>query len=292
MDENTEHQPPKEESLKESPEEFAERIGNQSREWHDQFDREIWGEKLSFHNWKHVEAVEKAGTLLIEAVIKGHDPLGLKEHIDRWNKDNPEAQIKSLEDFATIYRIAVYCHDNGNIIRQLDFSDGHCSPIYLDGYTADNAENRSIEIATALIDMSSLTNEDKTRLKKIVAHLIEQTRFGYDKNDSEGKLPFAKLMRVADQIGNDFFSTNEERVWGLLEEQLGEKPDSQIDPHYFFNFVLERFPQLVKDENIRNQILQIWGVSMPKERLNLPQGIPLSKDKVPVANFIKLRQKY
>lgn len=83
------------------------------------------------------------------------------------------------------------------------------------------------------------------------------------------KCRLGSLLEWLTKIGNDFFSANEERVPGLLEEIYADNSDAVINPHFFFNFVRERFPQLVPDENTRKRILEIWGKELPEERAGL-----------------------
>jgi len=227
--------------------------------WHDEFDQR-WG-KDSFHNRHHIEATMKAASTLVAKAMEGNDPLGILQDLKDWNDKNPSSQVTN-DELPTVVSLAFALHDLGNIASGL--KNGKIT--FLDKYQANGAEERSQEIAEEVINNSKLSSNQKQRWLPLIKHLIGQTTY-----QPQGQEPFGLFARVADQIGNGVLNIKrDEMVDGLLNEMVGENPDATFKPYFFYNFVHERFPQLVPDEATREKILGIWQKNLPPKKENLP----------------------
>lgn len=221
--------------------------------WHDQFDREVWKGKPSFHNRDHIEAVEKANEIYLKRQKKELDPLKLEESLVLWNEQNPEARILRSE-LPEALRWAIRTHDVGNIASAVKVVAGILTPVFLGNYTGKNAEQRGQDIAQALIESSDIASEKKKRFVPFVRHLINETVYAAE----DANTPFALYMRVVDQIGNDFYSANRKRVEGLLEEIKVELPEAEIILYDCYNFSGKRLPELLPGENDQLALKKIW----------------------------------
>lgn len=239
--------------------------------WHDEFDTR-WKpvHRRSFHNRSHIEAVQEASQTYLAQAGESRDPLGLFNSLARWNEIHPEARI-NREELSLVLKLVFRTHDLGNIMSHLNFDMGEFKPVYLEIYTAGpdgvtdkTAEARSQDIAEKLISVSNLAEDQKARFIPLVTHLIGLTEFkpGPIAQDE----PFQVYIAVMDQIGNDLFSKNEQRVRGLIEEIKTEDPNAKIRPYFFFNFCRERLDQLIPDkENQAVLFKQIWRKDIPPE---------------------------
>lgn len=254
-----------------------ESIRSKCLEYHQEFDKE-WREKgrISYHNENHIMATLKAASFLVDAAFnRSDDPLNLKEDLEKWNQEHPSEQITENE-FDYVVQIAFACHDLGNIAR---LDEEKIS--YLEKYTSDNAEERSKQIAEKIIQQSSLSDDQKRRFLSLIKHLIAQTTFQPKEQDLNQ--PFSIFTRVVDQIGGNLFNTQEDRVYGLIQEFVYEKETFSFIPANFFNFVRLRFPQLVNDEGKRNKILEILGKNLPVEIEGFRQDqVTITKDDLPI----------
>ena len=179
------------------------------------------------------------------------DPLNLREDLQNWNKANPNAQITE-DEFLEVVCLAFSMHGLGNIARGVKVDEkGNLKPDYLDGYTAEGAEERSVQIAEEIINSSGLDNEKKSRYLPFIKHLIEQTTF--QPTDEDKNKPFATFVRVVDQIRGNLFNhqKTDEIVFGLIEESVFEKGGFEFNPYSFFNFVNLRLPELVGEEKAK-----------------------------------------
>jgi hypothetical protein len=236
----------------------AEKIIQLSLKFHKEFDRRWKEEKRhfsSYHNENHIQATIEAATRLInKAFIEGIDPLDLRDDLQKWNKENPSAQITESE-FLEVVCLAFSMHDLGNIAYGVKFDEkGNLQLDYLNGYTAKGAEERSIQIAREIIEKSELDEEKKKRYLPLIEYLIAQTVFKPQKPSQEDKnKPFYIFVQVVDQIGGNLFNrqSTEEIVFGLIEEGIFEKGGFEFDPHRFFNFVNLRLPELVGEEKAK-----------------------------------------
>lgn len=237
---------------------------NKCLEYHEKFDIE-WRKKgrVSYHNENHVNATLDAAQKLVDAALKdNNDPLGILNDLQIWN-DNHRDAVVGQDDFIYVVRMAFAAHDLGNIAY---VENGKI--IYLDKYQADGAEDRSKQIAERLISQSKLTDDQKRRFLPLITHLIDQTKYFFDEGGKD-KL-FARFVRVVDQIGGNLFSKDypndqQDLSLGVLYETIYEKGESTFTPNVLFNFVVNRFPELVEDENLRNNILRIFGKSLPNK---------------------------
>jgi len=184
------------------------------------------------------------------------DPLNLRKDLQNWNQANPNAQITKIE-FLEVVRLAFSMHDLGNIACGVKVDGGDLQLDYLDGYRAEGAEERSIQIAREIIEKSGLDEEKKRRYLPLIEYLINQTVFKPQKPSQEDKnKPFYIFVQVVDQIGGNLFNTQsrKESVFGLVEEQVFEQDKEgkkfSFNPYRFFNFVNLRLPELVGEEKV------------------------------------------
>lgn len=227
---------------------------NKALNFHKEFDKK-WRENYpySFHNQYHIKACITSIKKLLEAALKGKDPLGIKKDLDKWNQEH-KSNI-SLKDFILILILAFAFHDLGNIS---EVRDGEIT--FLDGYKSEGAEERSKEIALKLMN-----GKIKGEWQELILHLIEETKF----NITEER-PFSILVRVIDQIGGNLFNEDRTRVLGLILELVKEKGRFAFNPYKFFNFVRIRIGELIKQPETRELVLKIWGRGLPKP-IDLPQ---------------------
>jgi hypothetical protein len=196
--------------------------------------------------------------LINKAFNEKMDPLGLKEDLQRWNQENPNAQINKSKFLLEAFCLAFSMHDLGNIACGLKVDEkGVLQPDYLDGYRAEGAEERSIQIAREIIKKSGLDEDKKRRYLPLIEYLINQTVFKPQKPSQEDKnKPFYIFVQVVDQIGGNLFNTQsrEESVIGLVNESVFEKYKKGetfvFNPYRSFNFVNLRLPELVGDERV------------------------------------------
>ena len=250
-------------------------------DWHNEFNRKKWKKNPSFHNIHHAIAVMYSAQKLIQAALKGNDPLEIKNDLKRWNrKSHCQIEPKELTQVAIL---AFALHDTGNILKTIIIGpESKPTPQFLEKYTAEGAEERSQEIAEKLTGAYSqkMPEENFSRFLPLIQHLIGETKFNL-----EEKAPFGVFTRVIDQVGNNLFNTNTKRAVGLLQEIYKENPKTKFIPHHFFNFTRKRFEQLIPSKDKRNSILKIWGKKLPKEKTRLPQepieiGAWLNQEKV------------
>jgi len=231
--------------------------------WHDEFTDKLWKDKPAFHDKVHISSVEQSALAYLNRGVES-DPLSLENSVKVWNENHPESKIRAGELGEAIVWV-IRCHDLGNIMGSIEVTDfGELRPKFFDRYRAKNAEPRSQRIAQVLLENSDHDEEKKAHFIPFVRHMIGESKYMMTDEQS----PFALFMRVVDQIGNDLFSNNEQRVFGLLEEMLGENPNATFVPYNFMNFTRIRFPQLLPDEDLRQQLLKVWGKPLPPEQPN------------------------
>jgi hypothetical protein len=229
---------------------------NKALNFHKEFDKK-WRENYpySFHNQYHIKACIASIKKLLEAALKGKDPLGIKKDLDKWNQEH-KSNI-TLKDFILILILAFAFHDLGNIA---EVRDGEIT--FLDGYKSEGAEERSKEIALKLMN-----GKIKGEWQELILHLIEETKF----NITEER-PFSILVRVIDQIGGNLFNEDRTRVLGLILELVKEKGGLTFKPYNFFNFVRIRIGELITQQEVRKSVLEIWDKDLPKP-IDLPQEV-------------------
>jgi hypothetical protein len=227
---------------------------NEAFSYYDSFDRK-WkneGNSFSFHNSSHIRAVIKTAQMLYIAAIKGDDPLNLLNDLEKWNNAYKNTNI-SKEELEIILRLAFAFHDLGNI-GDINTAGNF---VFLNIYKAEEAEERSKKIATKLIRNSNLPEDLKKRYLPLIIEIIEQTKLNYSDDEGSDK-PFAKFVRICDQIGSVLFRDDfEESIIGLNEEMKKEigKPLFSIEESRYFG--RKRFLQLIPDVKIRKRILKI-----------------------------------
>lgn len=245
----------------------GEEIVSQCFAWHEEFDQKYWQGKPSFHNKQHLQTTITAAELLIQAVSRGEDPLGMAADSQIWNEQHPQEQIKQ-EELPEIVRLALACHDLGNIMESVSVGQNReTRPVFLPAYRAGNAENRSIAIADEIIKSSRMPEDRQRRYLPLIRHLIDQTKFNVSP-----EAPLGVFIKVVDQIGNDILNQDNNRVIGLLEEMMSEDPDRAFSPFFFFNFSSVVFSDLVASKETREKIISIWGKNLPENQNDLPQN--------------------
>lgn len=248
---------------------------------HEKFSTEVWGQdRESFHNKEHIEAAIEAANAIVENAKNGFDPLNIMGDLAKWNEQNPDANI-NVDELNEVMTIAFACHDLGNILNSLEENNGNLEPNFLNQYKASGAEERSKVMSELIIQNTNGLSEDKRdRFVHFVNHIIEQTKFKPGKVDDKFKEPpFAAAVMIIDQIGNDLYSTNEQRVRGLIEETAAEDPSRKINLDFFNNFVIDRLRQIYPDksEEFYSDIYKSMGKEQPKRKTGLPKfGIKAS----------------
>lgn len=238
--------------------------------WHNEFDNEIWQRghetrRAAYHNQDHIQAVQEMGKKYLQQIDSDEDPLGVLTSINDWNSENPGDTI-TPEDVQNAFEWAAIFHDSGNIISSVENVDGVFIPNYLDKYTSKGAEQRSIDIAKKIILQTDIPTEEKDKLTKLSVHMIGETT--YDGKDPDR--PFAVFMRVMDQIASAVADQNERRIEGLLEEMIAEDPEATANPDDFINFFTRRLDQLIPEDKVRDDFLEVMGLKMPEEIVDLP----------------------
>lgn len=256
--------------------EQAEALMKRSLEIHHEFDTE-WRKKHenSFHNDEHIKAVHKSKELLIEeAVAGGEDPLGIIADLESWNnmleKEGRASAKVTKEELADIMKEAVAAHDWGNIMSDITIDEnGKIIPQYLETYTSIGAEDRSKAMYEKNLEYrlqkGELTEAEYLKRKALGCHLIDVTKPSFPVTDADRDRPFLVLVQVGDQIGNDYFSENDKRVEGLIEENANEpvKKNERLNEKAFRNFSVWRLAQLVPSEEKRKLIVEkIWKKEM------------------------------
>lgn len=181
-----------------------------TRKWHDEFDKK-WGE-ISFHNAEHIRATREAAERYLNKMTSENDPIGVLAGLEKWNSKQSSEHKVSLEKFTEAVVWAVECHDLGNIMTGVRIDGNSTMPIYHadNKYKAKGAEARSMAIAENMIQASDMNEEKRNKISPLVQHLIKGTIFVADAEDE-----LHSYMEIMDQIGNDMFSNNEERVGGI-----------------------------------------------------------------------------
>lgn len=255
---------------------------------HDGFNEKVWNvdnkEKKSFHNTEHIRATGEAIDRLVDA-LQEDDFLNLKDDIRRWNNDHPDSQTdisnNNLDQFKKIAQLAFAFHDAGNIMKDCDF-DSNGNPINIqyheNGYRAngesdeikdeERAEFRSQIIFAKYIDTLELPDNVKQTYKNVGKEVIWQT-IGFVDEEEMNK-PFARFTRLIDQIGNDAFTENKDRIEGLLlEDSQDPSKTGEVNPYMFANFPRWRIKGILKkDENQQENIdktYKAWGKNKPEE---------------------------
>ncbi|PIS09423.1 hypothetical protein COT75_01955 [Candidatus Beckwithbacteria bacterium CG10_big_fil_rev_8_21_14_0_10_34_10] len=232
---------------------------SQCLNWHQQFNRDVWGERESYHDEVHIRATLLAGEKLIKAALKGNDPLNILKDLEKWNQDHPGLEIKE-EEFMDVFKLAFAGHDLGNVAQGVSEKNGNLKLDFLAHYTAEKAEDRSQKIVKRILNASGIDQNKKERFLPLVLHLINETKYNFDGQDL-----FAVFSRVVDQMGSTLFSVRgiKSDVVGLAQEMIVENPLVKITPNFSLNFFELRFKQLVKDEKTRESIKEIWGGKPP-----------------------------
>ena len=251
---------------------IVEKITLKALKQHDQFDKLIWKNKPSYHNRHHIEAVIKTAAVLWKQALLGNDPLCILQNLEIWNKQH-KTNITPKE-FGLIIRLVFACHDLGNISEIVTTANGMERIVYLHYYQSYEAEQRSIQIADFLIRRTGLPHDQKRKYIPLVTHLIEQTKFGYDKNYPTPL--FAVFTRISDQIGNELHNKNDKKIHGLIQEKLRENPYYKMRPYSIINFTRIRMQILIPDETRqstswkRTAVLKIIDPHIPLDAEGLP----------------------
>ena len=263
----------------------AEKLLQDSFKLHNGFD-EKWkgdGHDNSFHNAEHIRAVNESKQILVDEAIKGgEDPTDILVSLKNWNemmvREGRDKEQISDDELKLIFKESVAAHDWGNIMIDIEIDEnGEFKPIYLDGYTAKGAEDRSKEMYKKVLafrlSKGELTKDEYDRRVSLGCHLIEMTKPKFP-TPPEKELPKAVLetqflvtVQIGDQIGNDYFSTNEERVDGLIEESAFENPNGTVNERAYRNFSVWRIIHLMPDEKKREALFRVWKKT-PRENNN------------------------
>ena len=254
----------------------AQKILEFSLSTHLQFDSD-WA-KPSFHNEIHILAVTYAFLKVFFALLKSEDIFQIKNTLNTWNQESETSESSTspitLAEFTIAMIIALAIHDLGNILQAIQEQEGkNPKAIFHEVYNAEGAEERSKAIASVLItEFYQAVDEAKIQqIKRLVQHLIEQTKFQPNPNLTE-KGAWWLLVQIIDQIGGNMVLLSTE----LLEEPACTKPnyyvsavagliieifqagrDKPINLDDFLNFIAPRLKILVPEEEKANEILAL-----------------------------------
>jgi len=245
----------------------AQKILEFSLSTHLQFDSH-WA-KPSFHNEIHILAVTYAFLKVFFALLKSEDIFQIKNTLNTWNQESETSESSTspitLAEFTIAMIIALAIHDLGNILQAIQEQEGkNPKPIFHEVYNAEGAEERSKAIASVLItEFYQAVDEAKIQqIKRLVQHLIEQTKFQPNPNLTE-KGAWWLLVQIIDQIGGNvvLLSTNPNyyvsTVAGLIIEILTVRAANGINLTNFLNFIAPRLKILVPDEEEAKKILAL-----------------------------------
>ena len=217
----------------------------------------------SYHPEDHIAAVLDATDAVFKAKKQGIDPFELDRELAKWNEDKEAGMRVDLDDLEFAARIHFACHDLGNLTERAELNP-QGDLFFTDKYLEKDAEERSRDIATALIDwhFAQAPQEELQRMERIkplVRHLIMQTVFNPKIATSEE--PFWQFVQVVDQIGPYYFGTrsNEQQVAGLSNEWRGrgETPPQNLEE--WLSFAIARLQLLTGEKE--GEVLKIFDPS-------------------------------
>ena len=233
---------------------------------HLQFDSN-WA-KPSFHNEIHILAVICA-FLEILPTLRHDDIFAIENTLNTWNHESEISESSTspitLAEFTIAMIIALAIHDLGNILQAIQEQEGkNPKAIFHEVYNAEGAEERSKAIASVLItEFYQAVDEAKIQqIKRLVQHLIEQTKFQPNPNLTE-KGAWWLLVQIIDQIGGNMvlLSTNPNyyvsALAGLIIEILTVRAADKINLTNFLNFIAPRLEILVPNKEKANEILAL-----------------------------------
>ncbi len=216
-----------------------------------------------YHNGHHIIGVVGTARAILTALIeKRKDPLCIEQNLANWNQKHT-ANI-SLPQFSHILQLAFATHDLGNLTKttKLFFTDAKPYLQYSDRFQLEvgPSEQRSAQLAIALIEYFDTEKVVSHSVKDLVTHLILQTVFHPSQQNSDE--PFWLLMQCIDQVGSYFFSEVpvHHATAGYLNElytsgEISER--TPLDLHQFLTFLPNRFEQLLPNRNDQQTILEI-----------------------------------
>ena len=233
----------------------------------------------SYHNEIHILTVIYAFLKVFFALLlKNKDIFQIRNTLNTWNHESEISESSTspitLAEFTIAMIIALAIHDLGNILQAIQEQEGkNPKAIFHEVYNAEGAEERSKAIASVLItEFYQAVDEAKIQqIKRLVQHLIEQTKFQPNPNLTE-KGAWWLLVQIIDQIGGNMVLLSTE----LLEEPACTKPnyyvsavagliieifqaggDKPINLDDFLNFIVSRLKILVPDEEEAKKILAL-----------------------------------
>lgn len=216
-----------------------------------------------YHNEHHIIGVVSSARAILAALIeKRKDVLCIEQNLANWNQKHT-ANI-SLSQFSHILQLAFAAHDLGNLSKtaKLFYKDTKPHLQYSDRFQLEvgPSEQRSAQLAIALIEHFDTKKTVSHSIKDLATHLILQTVFHPSQQNSDQ--PFWLLMQFIDQVGSYFFSEvpvhratagylNELYVSGEISER------TPLNLRQFLTFLPNRFEQLVPSPSDQQNILQI-----------------------------------
>jgi len=222
---------------------------------HQEFKRQRWSDKPSFHDEFHVEAAILAGHYLSEYCLSSDDDfMGLRADLARWNEQT--GSNLQAEELPLIFALVFAGHDLGNIAKRVEYRGGKLEVEFLPGYVAKDAEDRSAAFMDETIKLSRVPEDKRKEYLKLAKYLTRQTCYMYDDDDPEGKKPFARFMRVCDQICNVYFDRNDSFLLGLMAEDLatGKNHRDTTNVGLCLNFNHLRGPYFFKEASERRRV--------------------------------------
>jgi hypothetical protein len=255
--------------------------------------------KPSFHNEIHILAVICAFLKVFFALLlKNEDIFEIRNTLNTWNHKSETSGSSTspitLREFALAMIMALATHDLGNILQAIQEQEGeNPKPIFHEVYCAEGAEERSQAIASVLITkFNQAIDEAKIQqIKRLVQHLIEQTKFQPNPNLTE-KETWWLLVQIIDQIGGNvvLLSTNPNyyvsAVTGLIIEMFQAGKDTPINLDNFLDFIAPRLKILVPNEEEAKKILDL----LSDQKFNLTSPHLNQANKKNFAYIVKIMQ--
>lgn len=246
---------------------------------HYRFEQEVWGEKVSFHNERHIIATYHTIEAIFRNIQQSEDLNWLPEYLDpytqldRYNQmitaqhlylKDPLQMTIQPDELEQLLKITFLMHDTGN--TQVLTETG---PVDLDMYRGIGAEPRSMENAAYYLSTLPLTAAERTRYQSFINYITGQTVFVYNGLQlHEEDKPFGVLTRFIDVIGQGVANRDElmQQVTGLILEQSAEDPDDfEMVPANTYAFLWKYASEIVPDPAYQEIIERLLGASLPPQ---------------------------
>lgn len=244
----------------------------------------------TFHDEMHEVAVGLAGEKYLKKIqqrVFADDPLQVRISTDTHFEKAKYSALVQKKIVQTATRLFAFFHDKGN---NYEITGSPPSAIRRIKHSAVDAEARSkLILSFCAKETSSMSNEIMQSILQLVALFIEHSIYDPKKEITDESIatPFWLYIQSIDQLGGNIFRgtagvSAEQRQQGVLaetfdditrrmiEEESATKPEKEIVPFDYFNFVALRAAKLLGDS--ANRLMEIWGTQLPpiKDKLVFP----------------------